>query len=68
MVILSRSFCNTKTIQDANQIAEIFSSGVKDIRRVEKEAQNFTAKQFQNNQKDVKESVKKILEKMEGNQ
>lgn len=68
MVILSRSFCNTKTIQDANQIAEIFSSGVKDIRRVEKEAQNFTAEQFQNNQKDVKESVKKILEKMEGNQ
>lgn len=66
MAILSRSFCNTKKVQDEKQIEEIFDIGVKEIRKVEQEAQNYTKKQFLQNQEDVKKSVDKILERMKG--
>ena len=36
MVILSRSFCNTKLVTDLNEIEELFTNGVSDIRNFEK--------------------------------
>lgn len=67
MVILSRSFCNTKMVQDRNEIESIFNSGVKDIRKVEKEAMKYTKSQFEENQLNVKYTVEEIVKKISNN-
>lgn len=38
MVIVSRSFCNTDSITDLDEVRNIFDTGIADIRRLEKEA------------------------------
>ena len=41
MAILSRSFCNTDIITDLEEIQEVFMSGIKDIRNLEKEVASY---------------------------
>ena len=61
IVILSRSFCNTQKITDRKEIKEMFETGVKDIRRTEKEAMEYTEKQFEENRKMVESEIKDIV-------
>lgn len=56
--ILSRSFCNTSKIKDLCKINEIFKEGLKNIRAFEK---NIDEKDFEENQKEVKEIVEGIV-------
>ena len=62
IVILSRSFCNTQKITDRKEIKELFENGVKDIRRTEKEAMEYTEKQFEENRNRVIKEVNQIVE------
>lgn len=61
MVIVSRSFCNTDKVTDPNQVREIFTNGIADIRRLEAEAQA-AATYFTDNQRAVKGSVESIIQ------
>lgn len=61
MVIVSRSFCNTDSITDIDEVRNIFKEGINEIRSLEKEAQS-AAEYFVKNQKETAESVKKITE------
>lgn len=65
MVILSRSFCNTKNERDIEKLESIFKKGVEDIREKEKEIQKFTLEQFEDNRKKVREEVENIIKRME---
>lgn len=56
--ILSRSFCNTSKIKDLDKINKIFKEGLKNIRTFEK---NIDEKDFEENQKEVKEIVEGIV-------
>lgn len=67
IAILSRSFCNTKKIINKEMIKEIFETGVKEVRKVEKEISQYTEEQFEKNKNIVKEKVEKILNLMESN-
>lgn len=51
MAILSRSFCNTKILNDKKEIEEIFKTGIKAIREVESEAKEYSNKEFEKNKK-----------------
>ena len=62
MAILSRSFCNTKILTDKKEIEEIFKTGIKAIRDVEKEAKEYSNKEFEKNKKTIQEVVNKIVE------
>ncbi len=64
MVIVSRSFCNTDVVTDLDEIRKIFKEGIREIRRLESEAEE-VANYFRKNQKEVKEAVKKIVEQIE---
>ncbi len=64
MVILSRSFCDTKKISDINEIKKIFYNGVKEIRKKELEFSKYTEKDFLNNKFIVSEKVKIIVDKI----
>lgn len=61
MVIVGRSFCNTNVIHDLDEIEHIFKEGIKEIRQLEKEAQN-AVDYFKNNHKEVVETVARIIE------
>ena len=61
MVIVSRSFCNTDVITDLNDVQRIFNEGITEIRKLEAEAQS-AIDYFLKNQKQVSESVHKIVE------
>lgn len=61
MVILSRSFCNTKNITNIDEIKTIFETGIKDIRNIEKKASTYTKEQYEDNKKLVKEEVKEVV-------
>ena len=61
IVILSRSFCNTKLITDTNEIKELFETGVKDIRNTELEAEKYTEKQYEENRQNVIKEVNEIV-------
>ncbi|MGN0222436.1 MAG: aldolase/citrate lyase family protein [Muribaculaceae bacterium] len=61
MVIVSRSFCNTDKVTDPDQVREIFTKGIADIRRLEAEAQA-VATYFSDNQRAVKGSVESIIQ------
>lgn len=60
IAILSRSFCNVDKIKELEKIEETFVNGIKQIRILEKEAQNHLA-YFRNNQMEVIEAVEKIV-------
>lgn len=62
MVIIGRSFCNTKVITDFDVIRNIFNTGIKEIRQLEKEAQQ-AVDYFKNNHATVVEKVDKIVNK-----
>lgn len=64
-VILSRSFCNTGKITDLDEIRRIFTEGVADIRRVERECAAWTQKQFDENHSQVCACVEKIVRGMD---
>ena len=58
--ILSRSFCNTTNITDLEEIKNIFSVGVRDIRNFELQCQNNEI-DFEKNRLYVVDRVKKIM-------
>lgn len=60
-VILSRSFCNTEVITEQNQIKCIFEDGIREIRELESECENY-ASYFRNNKYLVADLVKKIIQ------
>ena len=64
-VILSRSFCNTARITDLNEIRHIFTQGVAEIRRVERECAAWTQEQFNENHRRVCSCVDEILKGMD---
>ena len=61
MVIVGRSFCNTKVITDLEEIRRIFNTGIAEIRKLEEEAQK-AVDYFKNNHEHVVETVDKIVE------
>lgn len=63
-VILSRSFCNTGKVTDLDEIRRIFTEGVADIRRVERDCAAWTQKQFDENQGRVCACVENIVRGM----
>lgn len=63
-VILSRSFCNTEKIADLDEIRHIFTEGVADIRRVERDCAAWTQEQFDENHRKVCACVEKIVKGM----
>ncbi len=64
-VILSRSFCNTARITDLDEIRHIFTQGVADIRRVERECNGWFQAQFDENHRRVCSCVDEILKGMD---
>ncbi len=63
-VILSRSFCNTGKVTDLDEIRRIFTDGVADIRRVERDCAAWTQEQFDENRRRVCACVEKIVRGM----
>lgn len=63
-VILSRSFCNTSKVTDLNDIRRIFTEGVADVRRVERECAAWTQEQFDENHRRVCACVETIVRGM----
>lgn len=63
-VILSRSFCNTEKMTDLNEMRRIFTGGVADIRRVERDYAAWTQEQFDENHRKVCACVEKIVKGM----
>lgn len=64
-VILSRSFCHTAKITDLNEIRRIFTEGVADIRRVERECATWTAEEFEENRRAVCACVARVVKGMD---
>ncbi len=62
MVIVSRSFCNTDTITNLQEIETIFQSGIQSIRKLETEASN-AIEYFSKNREEVIHAVFNILNK-----
>ena len=63
-VILSRSFCNTGKVTDLDEIRRIFTEGVEDIRRVERNRAAWTQEQFDENHRRVCTCVENIVRGM----
>ena len=63
-VILSRSFCNTSKVTDLDDIRRIFTEGVGDVRRVERECAAWTQEQFGENHRRVCACVETIVRGM----
>ena len=61
--ILSRSFCNVNHFDDLDAIEEIFYRGIREIRTLEKECEK-RIRYFTENEKQLKEAVKDVLEKL----
>lgn len=64
MVIIGRSFCDTKRISDLSLIRDIFSTGISEIRELEKEAQQ-VVDYFKNNHASVISKVEEIIKNKE---
>ncbi len=60
MVIIGRSFCNTKIVTDLDEIRRIFKNGIHEIRQLEHEAQQ-AVDYFNNNHTAVVEKVNDII-------
>jgi len=65
MAILSRSFCNWELVQDMNQIAHEFDTGMAEIHAFESGMASYSDEDFAHNQVLIKESVKTIVEKIQ---
>ena len=63
-VILSRSFCNTEKTTDLDEIRRIFTEGVADIRRVERNCAAWMQEQFDENHRRVCACVENIVRGM----
>ena len=61
-VILSRSFCNTSQIRELDAIRETFDKGVREIRALEEECEQYH-RYFSENERIVAERIKMICEK-----
>jgi len=61
MTILSRSFCDTSKIRDLDQIASIFTEGMKDIRQYETMLATQTEAFFRENHETVVRKVNEII-------
>lgn len=59
-VILSRAFCNTVQITNADEIRYIFENGVNEIRKYEKYCLNQTKEFFEQNHKELQRIVNQI--------
>lgn len=64
-VILSRSFCNTSKVTDLDDIRRVFTEGVADVRRVERECAAWTQEQFDENHRRVCACVETIVRGMD---
>lgn len=62
MVIVSRSFCNADKISDVNEISDVFTKGIADIRNLEAEAAR-AASYFSSNRESVVRSIHQISNK-----
>lgn len=60
-VILSRSFCNTAKVKDPEELRRIFTEGVADIRRVERECSLWSREQLEENRRRVERCVAEIV-------
>lgn len=65
MVILSRSFCNTNTINSVAEIRDILTSGIKEIRDFEKQMYLKPPSFFEKNSEEINQIVKEIIEQRE---
>lgn len=57
--ILSRSFCNTNEIKDAQIVKNIFSNGIKEIRLLEAECEEYSS-YFRENERKIAERIQLI--------
>jgi 2-keto-3-deoxy-L-rhamnonate aldolase RhmA len=64
MVIVSRSFCNTDVTTDLEEVRNVFTEGIRAIRKLEAEAEA-AANYFKKNQEDVALAVNNIVELIE---
>lgn len=64
IAILSRSFCNTKIVEDNEEIKRIFCEGVKAIRECEEEVSKYNKEQYEENKEIIKEKVETIVKNM----
>lgn len=63
-VILSRSFCDIRKITDLEDVRRIFTQGVADVRRAERECTQWTQARFAENHHRVAACVEKIVRGM----
>ncbi len=61
MVIVSRAFCNTDKLTDLDEVREIFTQGIADIRKLENEMGGMSQEDFVLNHKAVCEAVREIV-------
>lgn len=64
-VILSRSFCRSDQVTEPEQLRRLFTEGVADIRRVERECAAWTAEEFEENRRAVCACVARIVKGMD---
>ena len=63
MVIVSRSFCNTDVVTDANEVKRIFNTGIKAIRDLETAVVNESNDFFETNHEAVVNAIQEIIKK-----
>lgn len=61
MVIVSRAFCNTDRITDLDEVREIFTKGIADIRQLERKMGAMSRDDLINNHRAVCEAVAEII-------
>lgn len=59
--ILSRSFCNVNKITDKEEITNLFTKGIKEIRELETECRKQNSEYFEYNRQIVKEKIAEIV-------
>lgn len=62
--ILSRSFCNIKTIENMDEVRSVFGKGLKEIRDFEAECASSNSEYFAESRKIMIEKIKKISDEM----
>ena len=62
MVILSRGFCDANLVEDPEEIADAFMTGIANIRKKETELLTYTQEQYAENYQVVCEKVAQIVE------
>lgn len=66
MVILSRSFCDTSTFTNIQDVENEFKCGIEDIRKFEEKIEkNYSEEDFEKNRQQVISSVKQVVEMIE---